>query len=150
VCDPCSDSAYEVNGIAVSDFYTPRFFDPIEAPRVRYGFAGALTAPRQVLKGGYLTWYDPVVRKWWHRAWFDGDAHTDDADPDIVRSNIRATIDRHFRPLRGGTKKNLGEVPSGHYHDQPGAAPSTGHRTCVERSTLKPDCFADGAPMSEA
>jgi hypothetical protein len=107
VCDPCSDASYTVNGIAVSDFYTPRFFDPAEGRSVRYSHTGAITAPRQVLKGGYLTWYDPEARKWWHRAWFDGASHTDGEVPipAIVKGNTRATIDRHFGPMRARAKK---------------------------------------------
>ena len=29
VCDPCQSAWYPVNGIPVSDFYTPRYFDPV-------------------------------------------------------------------------------------------------------------------------
>jgi hypothetical protein len=99
VCDPCSDSSYNVNSIGVSDFYTPRFFDPIVAPNVRYSYTGAIKAPRQVLKGGYLTWYAPASRTWWHRTWFKG-AKASDAEiptPAIVTGNIRAAIDRHVK-----------------------------------------------------
>jgi hypothetical protein len=62
VCDPCEDAAfaYQVNGITVSDFYMPHFFDPLPAPNVRYSFSGAIAAPRTVLRGGYLTWHDPM------------------------------------------------------------------------------------------
>lgn len=61
VCDPCQSSkfAYSVNSILVSDFYTPQYFDPVKSSGVRYSFSGALTAPRQVLDGGYLSWFDP-------------------------------------------------------------------------------------------
>ncbi|HEY2138731.1 MAG TPA: hypothetical protein VGH00_01525, partial [Chthoniobacterales bacterium] len=56
VCDPSEASAfaYTVNDILVSDFYTPSYFDPVKAAGVRYSFTGAITGPRQVLKGGYL------------------------------------------------------------------------------------------------
>src|SRR5439155_15221952 len=66
VCDPSesSDYAYTVNGIAVSDFYTPNYFDPVKAQGVRYSYTGALTEPRQVLPGGYLSWHDPVSDHW--------------------------------------------------------------------------------------
>ena len=60
-CDP-SEAAkfgYTVNGILLSDFYTPHFFDPVKASGVRYSFTGALTAPLQVLDGGYMSWWDP-------------------------------------------------------------------------------------------
>jgi hypothetical protein len=67
VSDPSEDTqfGYSVNGILVSDFYTPRFFDPVPAPSVRYSFTAAVTKPRQVLRGGYLSWYDPVSDNWW-------------------------------------------------------------------------------------
>src|SRR5262249_3981679 len=55
VCDPCEDQqfAYTCNGVVVSDFYTPHYFDPTGAASVQYSFSGAITAPRQVLAGGY-------------------------------------------------------------------------------------------------
>ena len=33
VCDPCEDGkcAYYINGVLVSDFYTPDYFDPRQA-----------------------------------------------------------------------------------------------------------------------
>jgi hypothetical protein len=67
VCDPCEavEFGYTVNGILVSDFYTPQYFDPVPAAGVRYSFTGALTSPRQVLPGGYLSWHDPVSDDWW-------------------------------------------------------------------------------------
>ena len=124
VCDPCSDTSYEVNGVAVSDFYTPQFFDPVEARSVRYSYTGALTAPRQVLRGGYLTWYDPSERTWWHRAWFDGPHHADAEVPipAIVKGNVRAAIDRHFGPMRHQFKSAAGVQPRLHFRDKPNDA----------------------------
>jgi hypothetical protein len=62
VSDPseAAEFGYSVNGILVSDFYTPNFFDPVTNPGVRYSFTGALTEPRQVLDGGYISWWDPI------------------------------------------------------------------------------------------
>jgi hypothetical protein len=124
VCDPCADASYKVNGIAVSDFYTPHFFDPVATPTVRYSYAGAITRPRQVLKGGYLTWYDPASRTWWHRAWFDGARHTDAEVPipALVKGNIRAAIDRHLGPKRAQARTDRGARKPGHHREQPGAA----------------------------
>ena len=59
VCDPCLSMYYTVNGVLVSDFYTPRYFDPVRIPSVRYSFTGALGHPREILEGGYLSWIDP-------------------------------------------------------------------------------------------
>jgi hypothetical protein len=72
VCDPCeaAEYAYTVNDILVSDFYTPRFFDPRRAEAVRYSYTGAITGPRQILRGGYLSWHDPVSNHWWQWIWF--------------------------------------------------------------------------------
>lgn len=63
ICDPseAAQFGYSVNGILVSDFYTPAFFDPTVSPGVRYSFNGVITQPRQVLDGGYLSWRDPVT-----------------------------------------------------------------------------------------
>ncbi len=74
VCDPSEDTpfAYRVNGILVSDFYTPNYFDPVASPSVRYSFTGAIKAPRQVLKGGYISWHDPISDEWFQETFFSG------------------------------------------------------------------------------
>src|SRR5262245_18203209 len=74
VCDPseATSYAYRVNGVLVSDFYTPDYFDPIAAPGVRYSYVGAIKGPRQVLKGGYLSWHDPKTDHWFQEIFFSG------------------------------------------------------------------------------
>jgi len=64
VCDPSEDTSfgYTVNGVVVSDFYTPNFFDPVTAAGVRYSYSGAIKKPRQVLEGGYISWWDPISK----------------------------------------------------------------------------------------
>ena len=64
VCDPCQASkfAYTVNSVMVSDFYTPQYFDPVKSSGVRYSFSGQVRGPREVLDGGYLSWFDPKTR----------------------------------------------------------------------------------------
>jgi hypothetical protein len=60
-CDPCeaNNFAYEIGGIAVSDFITPHFYDTSEAPGVFYSFRGNIKRPRQLLKGGYISFTLP-------------------------------------------------------------------------------------------
>jgi hypothetical protein len=72
VCDPSESDAfaYHVNGITVSDFYTPHFFDPVASNTVRYSFTGAIQRPRQVLQGGYLSWHDPKTDRWFQERFF--------------------------------------------------------------------------------
>ena len=97
VCDPCEDQqfAYTVNGVTVSDFYTPHFFDPVAESSVRYSYTGAVKGPRTILQGGYLSWGVPETNEWFQMTWFDT------AKP-VFRSlgvlsgtgSLRATIDR--------------------------------------------------------
>ena len=60
-CDPCEANqyAYSIQGIAVSDFITPRFYDPVATAGTRYSFGGHITRPRQILPGGYISFVDP-------------------------------------------------------------------------------------------
>jgi len=73
-CDPSEapEFAYTVNGITVSDFYTPKYFSPVAEPGAHYSFTGAIKAPRQVLKGGYLSWHDPKTDHWFQETFFSG------------------------------------------------------------------------------
>ncbi len=65
-CDPCeaNNYGYSINGVLVSDFLTPRFYDPMVTPGTRYSFTGALTAPRQIRPGGYISWVDQATDQW--------------------------------------------------------------------------------------
>jgi hypothetical protein len=62
VCDPCeADSCtYQINGISVSDFITPHFYDLHAASDARFSFNGSLKTPRHILPGGYISWIDPT------------------------------------------------------------------------------------------
>lgn len=72
VCDPCEDAsfAYSINGIPVSDFYTPNYFDPQAVPGVRYSYTGAISKPCEVLKNGYLSWQEPTSKQWYQANFF--------------------------------------------------------------------------------
>lgn len=74
VCDPSEALAfgYSVNGIPVSDFYTPDFFLPVPSQNVRYSFTGAIGQPRSILQGGYISWLNPPTNEWWQQIWFTG------------------------------------------------------------------------------
>lgn len=57
-CDAVEDDSlgYKINGILLSDFVYPRWFsDPTQAkPGEQYDFMGKVTAPLQLLAGGYI------------------------------------------------------------------------------------------------
>jgi len=59
ICDPCMPSWYLVNGLPMSDFCAPRYFDPVRADTGRYSFSGEIELPMQILDGGYVSWIDP-------------------------------------------------------------------------------------------
>jgi hypothetical protein len=107
VCDPCEAQSfsYTVNGITVSDFYTPHFFDPVTLSGVRYSFSGRLTGPRTLLPGGYISFLDPVEGSWFQA--------TSDAQGkqgivvlgrmekvDHLRSEVNKLTANHFKSLQ--------------------------------------------------
>lgn len=98
VCDPSesADFAYTINGIMMSDFYTPAYFDPIKNPSVRYSFTGAITEPKQVLKGGYLSWNDPVGNRWYRADYYSDSLQITDITDEIQNQQgaFRSRIDR--------------------------------------------------------
>jgi hypothetical protein len=96
VCDPseAAEFAYTVNDILVSDFYTPHYFDPRRSTATRYSFTDAVKGPRQVLRGGYLSWHDPVSDRWWQQTFFRARRQFRDLGVfDATARSIRAWID---------------------------------------------------------
>jgi hypothetical protein len=78
VGDPCEVTSYPVNGVQVSDFVFPSFYDP--NGKARYDFRKTLTGPLQVSKGCYISWIDPRDGKW-HQQKPDGTFVTADTKP---------------------------------------------------------------------
>jgi hypothetical protein len=72
VCDPSEalKYGYSVNGMLLSDFYTPSYFNPVHNSGVQYSFTGAIKAPKQILPGGYLSWMIPETSVWWQGVYF--------------------------------------------------------------------------------
>lgn len=72
-CDPCEADpfTYMIDGVSVSDFITPHFYDPAETPGTRYSFTGAIKAPRQILKGGYISFVNPQSAEVQQILWVD-------------------------------------------------------------------------------
>jgi len=96
VSDPseAAQFAYSVNDIIVSDFYTSAYFDPVKAAGVRYSFTGAITEPRQVLKGGYLSWQEPVSGHWFQARFFGAKLEFKDLGPiDASKGSLRSQVD---------------------------------------------------------
>ena len=75
VSDPCEGPryTYKIGDIEVSDFITPDYYSAAPAAGKRYSYTGAITAPRQILHGGYITWIDPKTKAIEQLLWLDTD-----------------------------------------------------------------------------
>jgi hypothetical protein len=101
VCDPCEADkyAYEVNGIHLSDFITPHYYDPNGATGVQFSFRGSVKEPHTVLEGGYVSFGNPVDNHWYQIIVQNGQPQIRDLG--IISTtkgkSLRETIDRMVR-----------------------------------------------------
>ena len=105
VCDPCEDDSltYQSNGIAVSDFITPHYYEPSAALGMRYSFGGHIKAPHQVLNGGYVSFGDPTTNQWYQVVVNNRKATTRSLGIlNTSGKSIRETIDREVQRLTKG------------------------------------------------
>ena len=107
VCDPPEDDsfAYHCNGVLVSDFITPHYYDPTAAVSVSYSFGGNVKAPHQVLKNGYVSFGDPLTNEWYQVVLQGSNAVTKSLG--IINGSgksIRETIDRMSSKDQRGVK----------------------------------------------
>lgn len=123
-CDPCeADSfTYTIDGIAVSDFITPHFYDPDVTPDARYSFTGAVKHPRQVLPGGYISWVDPTTNEMQQILWVDPN---------------QPPVQRNLGPATGGSLRLFIES-------------QTYHKSREQREALKPAAKAKRLAYREA
>lgn len=114
VCDPSEawEFGYNVNGVRMSDFYTPEFFSPVSVAGSRYSFTGALTEARQVISGGYISWRNPEDGHWWQQIWFgDSPEFRDLGVLTAAAGDFRSQIDqKSMRPevFEGRPKEDKG------------------------------------------
>src|SRR5262249_31181180 len=113
-CDPCEGDqyAYSIQGIAVSDFITPHFYDTAAIPGTPYSYTGAVERPREMLPGGYISYIDTVADEWKQILWVDpnGAPTYRDLGPAPTQGNLRVWIDsRMAEPeiLKSGLKTNV-------------------------------------------
>jgi hypothetical protein len=114
VADPPEDAqfGYTVNGLLVSDFITPRFYDPVTSGqgRVAYSFADHIPGPRQIIEGGYISWHDIESDHWWQQIWF-GTAEPEFRDLGRLTArngSLRSAIDA----VTGTSMRLAEDVPS--------------------------------------
>lgn len=105
VCDPCESHrfAYPLNGIQLSDFITPNFYDPNGQSGVRYSFRNHLRSPHEVAEGGYISFGDPATNEWFQIVVQNGQVQTTSLGVlDTQGTSLREAIDRMTRASRRG------------------------------------------------
>jgi hypothetical protein len=59
VCDAVEADEYDIDGVKVSNFVTPEYFEPpTDLNGVKLDYLGKITKPFEVRPGGYMQWYD--------------------------------------------------------------------------------------------
>ena len=145
VCDPSEDQefAYTVNDVLVSDFYTPHYFDPVSQDGVRYSFNGKVTKPREVPRGGYLSWHELESDHWWQETFFTGTKpkFNDLGVLDRKNGSLREMIDaltpqtKRLSHLKQNAPKLTGAIAAASSSDRASVARAEALRARIE--TLK-------------
>ncbi len=108
-CDPCEGNqyAYSIQGIAVSDFITPHFYDPVVTSSARYSFGGNIKKPRQLLPGGYISFTDPQKDEWEQILFLGETPELHNLGPADGQKSLRVFVDGKTREkVRGSRKPN--------------------------------------------
>lgn len=104
VCDPCESEqfAYNVNGLKLSDFITPHYYDPNGSTGMQYSFRGNVKEPHTVLADGYVSFGNPVDNRWYQVVVKNGKNQIRDLG--IIHTtrgrSLRETVDRKVREYR--------------------------------------------------
>ena len=69
VCDPCEADrfGYTKDGVLVSDFVTPSWFQPVARPAAPYDFRRQIKKPLALLAGGYLQYLELTGNAGWQQ-----------------------------------------------------------------------------------
>jgi hypothetical protein len=99
-CDPCEGNqyAYSIHGVAVSDFITPHFYDPVATAGTRYSFGGNIKKPRQILPGGYISFVDTQKHEMEQILWVGPQPQLRNLGA-ATGASLRVFVDGHTRHL---------------------------------------------------
>jgi len=123
VADPCEGDqfAYGVNGVTVSDFITPHYYDPNETTGARYDFRGSITGPHTVLDAGYVSFGNPVDNHWYQIIVVKGKVQTRDLGVitatagqslrEQVDGKVREVLKSQFYRIRSATSPGAPAKP---------------------------------------
>jgi hypothetical protein len=109
-CDPCEGNTYgyQIQGVLVSDFITPHFYDSLSTPGTRYSFTGAITAPRQVLPGGYISFVNEEADEWQQILYLNSAPQLNNLGPaDGTKRSLREWVDNE---MESGHRDKLAKI----------------------------------------
>jgi hypothetical protein len=85
VGDPVEVFAYQINGVSLSDFITPEYYDLNASAGTSYDFLNQLQSALEVPAGCYISWLDPQDGRW-HQQQPDGSFITAQGEADFKKS----------------------------------------------------------------
>ena len=86
VCDACEADqfGYKINGVLVSDFVYPSWFEGFRKPgSTQFDYGKRIGKPFQLLKGGYIGVYDIKSGTGWHQVTAEGSVYKYSARPRV-------------------------------------------------------------------
>lgn len=107
ICDPCEVYSYAVDGVDVSDFVTPDYYDGNSPDGTQLDFLSKLAKPFDVPQGCYISWQDPVDQRWHQKT------------PDGQFVTAQRKINPRNNP-RDDRDKSFGEAEARYHHGLPG------------------------------
>jgi hypothetical protein len=96
VGDPCEIHSYSILNVEVSDFVTQQYYNPHAVPFESLDFMTRLHKPYEVPLGCYISWEDPLDRRW-HQKNTSGEFVTSEKEIDF-KDNPRRNRDLAFGP----------------------------------------------------
>jgi hypothetical protein len=103
VCDACraDEHAYEIDGVTVSNFVYPAWFESFQKSPARFDHVGKITAPFQLLSGGYISVNPSGKANGWQLLTADG-ATPPPTAPAGTRRERRSTPRKDWKNSQAG------------------------------------------------
>jgi hypothetical protein len=105
VGDPVEVFAYQINGVSLSDFITPEFYDVNAPAGTSFDFLNQLHAALEVPAGCYISWLDPQDGRW----------HQKQPDGSFITAQAKAKFDKNPRDERDAA---FSDTENANRHDQ--------------------------------
>lgn len=111
VCDPVESDelGYEIDGVLLSDFVTPKWFQPSAFGNV-YSFKEHVSASFQLAKGGYISVFDPK------RGWMQVEDRLTWINPAMGSLTQAITFYTEETPIPTGSRRSRRSLPRSYWH----------------------------------